>query len=645
MPVDRLQLPSRLTLAYVGVAALWILISDIAIESIKATELVLPWQHTLKGMTFVAVTGALLYALLRLARQRLDADAQALQERDRRLSFAVETAGGAIWQWDLGSAEIQLSERHRSLIGEGPDFPNSARAWQERIHPDDLPHIRQTARNSLARPQGEFVTDYRIRHRDGHYVWIRSHGRVEQDRQGHPSRMIGMDFDISAQKQAEAEIRHMAYHDALTGLPNRTLLLDRMTQDFARSRRDATFGAVFLLDLDRFKAINDSLGHHFGDQVLRGVAARLAESVRASDTVARLGGDEFVVVAPAMASERKAAATQAGALAERLQTGLAGRYVVGEHELYSSACVGATLYPDGEDGPEAVLAQADLANQQAKRNGKGRVEFYVPVMERWLGERLALEKDLRQAIESGELYLVYQPKRTCSDARLVGLEALLRWRHPERGDIPPGEFIPVAEDSGLIIPIGAWVLRQVCEQLRTWTSNGTPCVPVAVNLSPVQFSQANLAEQVRSGLQTAELTGHWLELEVTEGAIMENVGDAREVLAALKQLGVAIAIDDFGTGYSSLGFLRDFPVDKLKIDKAFIAGIDATPRDRAIATSAIALGKALGLRIVAEGVETGSQLAFLRAQGCDEAQGFYLSRPVPADEIPRLPERLSLPDD
>jgi len=447
--------------------------------------------------------------------------------------------------------------------------------------------------------------------------------------------------DISARKRVEAERRHLvreralyaaisrlARHDALTGLANRALLNDRLTSAIASADRHGDKVGVAFLDLDRFKHVNDSLGHAAGDCLLQSVAARLKASVRRTDTVCRHGGDEFVIVLPDVKSRgdlEKAAAKIAAAVG--------APHRAGGHELLVTASIGIAVYPDDAKDVETLIRDADTAMYYAKEHGRDSVRFFTPEMNALLLERRALEGGLRGALERQEFVLHYQPKVELRTGRMIGAEALIRWRHPERGLVAPHTFIPVAEECGLIVPIGQWVQREACRQAVAWRAAGLRPVPIAVNISALEFRGKGFFEGVRRVLTETGLDPSLLELELTESVLMESVASTAEILWELKAMGLRLAVDDFGTGYSSLSYLMHFPIDALKVDQSFVHEIAAEGDTSPIITAVIAMGRSLKHRVIAEGVETEAQLAFLRAQQCEEGQGFHFSRPLPAEQF------------
>jgi diguanylate cyclase (GGDEF)-like protein len=427
------------------------------------------------------------------------------------------------------------------------------------------------------------------------------------------------------------EITHSAEHDFLTGLPNRLLLHDRVGQAIALAQRHNTKVAVLFLDLDGFKHINDSLGHPIGDRLLQSIAKRLVACVRGTDTVSRQGGDEFVALLSELHRPEDAAV-----LARKMLEAVAQAHSIDRHDLHITTSIGISIYPgDGRDA-ETLIKNADTAMYQAKENGRHIYKFFTPAMNVRAVERQINEEGLRSALERREFALHYQPKINLATGAITGAEALLRWTHPTRGVVPPAEFIPVAEDCGLILPIGNWVLREACQQVRAWANAGLPATTMAVNVSAMEFRNENFLQGVFAVLSETGLDPRFLELELTEGVLMKHADSAVSILQALRKKGVQVAIDDFGTGYSSLSYLQKFPVDALKIDQSFVRQIGTTGGDTPIVSAVISMARSLKLRVVAEGVETPEELAFLRADQCDEAQGYYFSRPVPAEQFARL---------
>ncbi|MEO8197637.1 MAG: EAL domain-containing protein [Thermoanaerobaculia bacterium] len=467
--------------------------------------------------------------------------------------------------------------------------------------------------------------------RDGFELPIEGSAAPIHDLEGKAAGAVIVFRDVSDARALALQMTHFAEHDFLTGLPNRLLLNDRLGQAIAVAPRHEKKVAVLFLDLDGFKHINDSLGHSIGDKLLQSVAGRLVESVRAPDTVSRQGGDEFVV----LLSEVDRWEEVAIAARRMLQT-LAEPHSVDQHDLHVTASIGVSIYPEDGQDAETLIKNADMAMYQAKADGRQGVKFFKPAMYRRAAERQSIEESLRRALERDELTLHYQPKVHLGTGAITGAEALLRWTHPVRGVVPPAEFIHVAEDCGLVLPIGKWVLREACRQARAWVEAGLPATTMAVNISAVEFASEHFLAGVFATLEETGLDPRLLELELTESVLMKRAEATESILKALRRRGVKLAVDDFGTGYSSLSYLRRFPIDGLKIDQSFVRQISTTPEETSIVTAVISMGRSLKLRVVAEGVETPEQAAFLQAHQCEEAQGFLFSRPVPPPEFAGL---------
>jgi len=474
--------------------------------------------------------------------------------------------------------------------------------------------------------------EYEFQYRGGDF-WFQGSISTIYDSMAERPRFSFAAVDITERKQAEREIQKLAYFDSLTGLPNRALLNDRLNQVLAQSNREGWNVGVLFLDIDRFKWINDTQGHAAGDKLLKSVAERLGSRLRVSDTVARLGGDEFVIILSAVKHEQ-----DISHVTQDIMDALSAPFQLGEQEIFVSASVGIAIFPmDGQD-VGSLLRNADTAMYVAKESGRNNYKFFSQEMNHRAVERITLETSLRRALEREEFFLVYQPQIDMKDGRIIGMEALLRWNHPEQGLVPPGKFIPIAEETGLIIPIGEWVLHTVSEQAKTLIDAGYPALRIAVNISGSQFKQGNLARLVRQTLDETGLSPANLEIELTESILMENADSAIATLRELKTIGVHLAIDDFGTGYSSLTYLKHFPIDRLKIDQLFIRDITTNKDDASISEAIIALAGSLGMYVIAEGVETGEQMEFLLSRGCHEMQGFYFSRPVAAEKIRQVLE-------
>jgi diguanylate cyclase (GGDEF)-like protein len=424
------------------------------------------------------------------------------------------------------------------------------------------------------------------------------------------------------------ETEFIAHHDAVTNLPNRLMLNDRVSQAIRLSHRRNSVTAVLFLDLDRFKYINDSLGHAIGDQLLRSVSLRLLASVRASDTVTRQGGDEFVILLTEMVHPQDAAKS-----AKKILLSLTAPYFIGGHELHIDGSIGISVYPVDGDDAESLIKNADTAMYHAKENGRNNFQFFTPEMNVKVVERQSLEASLRRALEREEFLLHYQPKVNLKTGEITSVEALVRWQHRDRGLVRPAQFVPIAEDSGLILPIGRWVLREACRQARAWQDAGLPPMSMAVNVSAAEFRQSEFVKSIRTVLSETRLDARYLELELTESVLMHDAKFTASVLQKLKEMGIHLAVDDFGTGYSSLSYLREFPIDILKIDRSFVNQITSNSGDSTIVNAIISMGKSLKHLVVAEGIETNEQRIYLQAYHCEEGQGYLFSRPLPAAQF------------
>jgi diguanylate cyclase (GGDEF)-like protein/PAS domain S-box-containing protein len=466
-------------------------------------------------------------------------------------------------------------------------------------------------------------------HRDGFEIPIEDSVSPIHDREGQATGAVIVFRDVSAARAMALQMIHSAQHDFLTGLPNRMLFNDRVSQAVVLAPRHMKNVAVLFLDLDGFKHINDSLGHPIGDKLLQSIAKRLVDCVRDSDTVSRQGGDEFVVLLSEVEQSEDASIT-----ASRMLRAVAGAHSIDQHDLHVTASIGVSVYPDDGLDAETLIKNADTAMYQAKENGRQSHQFFKPAMNVRAVERQSIEESLRRALERHEFALHYQPKINLKTGEITGAEALIRWTHPIRGPVPPGQFIPVAEDCGLILPIGNWVLREACKQARAWLDAGLSLGTMAVNISAMEFRDGNFLEGVFTILKDTGLDPRSLELELTESVLMKRAESTESILKTLRARGVQLAVDDFGTGYSSLSYLRKFPIDALKIDQSFVRQITSAPDETTIVTAVISMGRSLRLRVVAESVETQEELVFLQAHQCDEAQGYYFSPPV-------LPEKFA----
>jgi len=592
------------------------------------------WQATQRGAQDHLLKDHLDgYWLPRILRSVIErkASEEALFVEKERAQVTLNSIGDAVLSTDIAGNVTYLNQVAESMTG-WPCQEAIGRPLAEVFQIIDGA-TREPVPNPMTRAVQENTTvgltaNCILIRRDGFESAIEDSAAPIHDRGGQVTGAVIVFHDVSAARAIAQKMAHLAQHDFLTDLPNRILFSDRVANAIALARRHGKQRAVLFLDLDRFKHINDSLGHAIGDQLLQSVAQRLVACVRGSDTVSRQGGDEFVVLLSEIEHAEDAALS-----AEKMLLALAAPHSIAERELHISASIGISTYPDDGLDAETLIRCADTAMYHAKDKGRNNYQFFTEDMNLRVVERQFLEGSLRRALKRREFVLHYQAKINLETGAISGVEALIRWRHPERGLIPPAMFVPIAEDCGLIVPIGRWVLREACRQIQAWIDAGLPPMPVAVNISAVEFQSKDFLEGVRAILKETRLNPRYLELELTESVLMQDGAFTAQALVALKALGVRLAIDDFGTGYSSLSYLRQFPIDTLKIDQSFVREITAGSLDDTIVSAVISMGKTLKQRVVAEGIETGEQLAFLRRQQCGEGQGYHLSRPVSAEEF------------
>lgn len=563
--------------------------------------------------------------------------AAALQEKERTLSTLLRNLPGMSYRCrtDENFTLEFVSAGCLELTGYPPEdlLENRRLAFIDLVHPEDRDRVSEEIRRAIGNSE-RLMIEYRIVCADGSIKTVSEKAQAIRDESGKVEALEGIVDDITDRKRFQEQLEILAQYDALTGLPNRALFYDRLRQAIGRARREQSLVGLMFLDLDRFKQINDSLGHAVGDRVLKEIAERFRRFLREVDTIARLGGDEFTVII-----ENVSDPEQVTAVAEKIRQALSEPLVLDGHDMLVSASIGITLYPQDAEDIEHLIRNADIAMYNAKRRGgRQQYQFYESSMAPLAAERLEMEARLKRAMENGEFLLHYQPTVNVGNGRITGMEALIRWQSPE-GMIPPADFIPIAEESGLILEIGAWALKSACAQARGWERAGLPPLRLAANLSPLQFRQGNLMQVIAETLRETGLNPDHLELEITESTIMDRTGQTIATLDQIEKLGVHLSIDDFGTGYSSLAYLKQFPVERLKIDKSFIRDITVDKDDAAIVSAVIAMAKSLGMDVIAEGVETREQLAFLREAGCGTYQGHYFSVPLPPQAFAELVRR------
>ena len=554
---------------------------------------------------------------------------------DERQRLAVEASGSGYWYWDLSVDEIHFSASWASMLGtKVEDLGKDPRAWFERVHPHYLPDLKEALSAHLYGRTKSFQAQYRVQHRDGTYLWVLTRGLALRNPDGSPIAISGSQIDITQLVDVEKSIVDEAFRDRLTGLPNRQAMLIRLERALEHIKKgEAGPLAVMFLDLDRFKVINDSLGHLVGDKLLAAVSARLRNCVRQArgDLIARFGGDEFVVLLEELSSEEEAAT-----VAERMVRAMDDPFQIGQHEVRTGVSIGIVLGNRHAEGADVLLRNADVAMYAAKSAGRGKIKFFNNNMHAQAMRLNQLQNDLAEAIKENQLLLHYQPILSVESGRIEAAEALIRWRHPNGEIIGPAEFIPIAEETGLIEPIGEWVLRRACLQSVEWQNAGLHPMKISVNVSPLQIVHESLSRLVEEIVTDCQLQPDLLELEFTETALMSDVPVVARTMKRLDAFGVSVALDDFGTGYSSLEQLRQFTFRTVKMDRSFVAGLTTDPRAAAVARGLINLVHQLGSTVTAEGVETERQLAFLKAHSCDRVQGYYASRPLAPEAFVEL---------
>ncbi|MBI4290869.1 MAG: EAL domain-containing protein [Betaproteobacteria bacterium] len=620
----------RVAVLYIALVGMWILLQSgipIALFIDYRIE-ALSWKQLLVGWFFIISTGWLLYLLLSRGLNMIAAGQEALKLRER----AIESSTNAIFITENRETDLPIIyvnpafERitgysRADAVGRNPRFLLAA----------DVDQAKLDALRLAIKEQRDCHVVVRSYRKDGAIYWNDLYLSPVRNDNFAVTHYVAVSNDITEIRRYQDELARRANYDSLTNLPNRNLLSDRASRALVRAKRYGQGMAIAFIDLDNFRVINDSLGRALGDNMLRLVGERLLSCLREVDTVAHIGGDEFVLVLGEQEDE-KVISSQL----QRLMSVFTTSFSVGERELFVTASVGLSSYPNDGEKVETLMQNAEIAMYRAKDLGRNNFQFFKFEMTAGVHERLALESWLRRALDRNEFLLHYQPQVDLRTGRIIGAEALIRWQHPKMGLVPPGKFIPLAEQTGIIVPIGTWVLRTACAQNKAWQKAGLPPMTVAVNISARQFREKGLVSSIAEILGETGLDPQYLELEVTEGVIMYDSEEVVAVLNRLKSMGLKLSVDDFGTGYSSLSYLKRFPVDRLKIDQSFIQDITTNAGDAAIARAVINLGHELNLKVIAEGVETQEQLQYLRAHGCDEKQGFLFSRPLPVEDIERL---------
>ena len=613
--------PLRIVIIYAIFSALWIYFSDHAVEYFVDNVAVFASLSTYKGFFFIIITSSILYGLIKAKILQIESMQKKLKEREQRLEYVIQGASLGYWDWDYVNHKHVVNDTWLSFLGlKRDDIHEMDTDWTERIHPDDRLIAQNAVENTIKHDQ-PYVIEFRMRHADGHWVWIEGSGAVvERDDQGKPLRLAGTHRDISDRKNAQKDMLFLALNDPLTKLPNRVYLREELEK---RLMTEHSLAFIFL-DLDRFKTINDMYGHTLGDKIIQAVAERFISCLDETDFLSRVGGDEFVILTNGHLHVED--------LCEKLAQSLEMPFKFVEEDFKISVSMGVACYPqDGHDF-ESLFKNADIAMYEAKKiNSKKSHAFYALSMTERLLNASTLDNDLKRAIENDEFVIYFQPQINLQTNKLIGLEALVRWQHPTNGFIMPGQFIARSEETRLIIQLGALIFKKAVQQIKRWQEQKLFDGIIAINISSVQIEDEQFVDKIEAIREEVGISALTIELEVTESCFMNNPDQFAKTLQRLENLGYKISIDDFGTGYSSLSYLKQLPLHKLKIDRSFIKDLPDDKDDQAISKAIIALGKTLDLEVLAEGVETEDQRAFLIANGCDSMQGFLFAKPLSAE--------------
>ncbi len=662
----------RFSFIYLSVGCLWILFSDQLALAFSPTQEFFQRVQLFKGWFYVVLTGVLFggiifkrmrlfelaitelvkeYEMLSLADEELLSMDEAIQAQykeieqqknallvsDERYQLAVEGANDGIWEWDIEKDRFFISPKVSEILGiEDQDIENALEPWLERVHPQEWEQVKERMAKYLESQSGIYEDTYRIRNSEGDYIWILSHGKAIWNHIGKPIRVAGSYTNVTEQMQNQEKLHQLAFYDQLTGLPNRSMLIERIEQEIQKDTYQEQKIGFLYLDIDDFKQINDTIGHDFGDEFICKIARFLEDEVNENAMVARLGGDEFGIAFFRLQDKR-----EVETVAQRLLERIKQPWILQNNEFYVGVSIGITYYPEFGVNASALLQNSDIAMFVVKENGKDGYRIYDPKMHQRTWNYIKMNSQLRTAIENNEFSLYYQPQVDLKTHKVIGVEALIRWNHPQNSFIPPMKFIPFAEETGQIYAIGEWVVNTACAKRLYWEQHGLGTMKMSINISSKRLAQDDVVDKIKHEIATHKIKGNCIELEITETAIMDNIERAIEVIHELKALGVTIALDDFGTGYSSLTYLQRLPIDVLKVDRMFIKDIMREKEVGHIFKFITQLAHELGLKIVAEGVETKEQLEFLKDNGCDIIQGYYYSKPVPSDAIEKVIEQIN----
>ncbi len=569
---------------------------------------------------------------LRSQFEELQKNEELLRQSEQRHELIISASLDGIYDWDIESGEMYHSSSWKKMMDfEVDEIQDSYEIWESFIHPNDKKMVIKALEKYLKRESENFIIEYRFKKKDGAYIWVHDRGVAVWDEYDRPIRMAGTLKNIDDRKKREKDIYNMAYYDPLTNLPNRILFEEELNKALSTASLDLKKGAVFFIDLDNFKNINDTLGHELGDKLIVKVGKKLQKCVGEHGIVTRFGGDEFLVMQSPIANFGDPTN-----LAENMLDIFKNPWEIGEHKIYITASIGIAIFPnDGVDVSE-ILKNADTAMYKAKGEGKNKYQFFHKLMSDEIIRKTKIGNALRNALRNNEFELHYQPVIELKTGKIVSFEALLRWIHPEWGNVPPNEFIPIAEETGLIISVGEWVLKSACKQNKEWKDKGYKYNSIAVNVSSVQLQQSNFLQSIKSILKECDLAPEFLEIEITESVLMKYIDWNIQTLSSLQNMGIKIAIDDFGTGYSSLNYLKSLPINSVKIDKSFIDGISINSNEESILEGIILLAHKMKLDVVAEGVEEKEQIEILEEKNCDKIQGYYINRPYPPDELEKF---------
>lgn len=656
-------IPGKIVMIYLILGGVWIVFSDLVLSILVQDLLMLNRLQTLKGWFYVAITSVLLYLLIQYYLkqlsdyqndllsnyeelesayeegialeeelqnhlEQLQEKQQALTETEEKYRLVVEGSNECIWDWDIKKHNMNF-KRTKILLGYDEDeMPDTYETWASLVHPEDFENTAATEQQHLDGKTPFYYSEYRMRNKWGEYRWIQARGKAVWDSEGKPLRIAGSHVDVTEQKRLMKEMYEMAYYDELTQLPNRTLFYDHLKKILAsHQRRNQQFG-IITLDLDDFRRINDTRGHPVGDKILLEVAERIKGQLQQNEFVARSGGDEFYIL-----KSKLEHTDDLQHFAQRILAIFEAPFKIDEFEFFISASAGIAVYPDHGTDRDTLLQHVDVALSEAKTSGKNKFWFFDQTIRDRMTNWMEQEKDLRYAVHREEFVLFYQPVINVKDSSIVGVEALIRWNHPQKGLLSPFFFMELAEETDLIHPIGEWVLETVCKTCRSWKDAGLPPLTISMNLSPIQFRRTDLAEWIGDTMHKYEVDPCQLIVEITETVAMDNLTHTQDLLKRIRDLGVKVALDDFGTGYSSLNYLRYLPLDILKIDKSFIRELGTNPKETFIVKQIIDMAHELNLTVTAEGVEELEQLKVLQDNRCDHLQGYYYYKPMPEVDL------------